>query len=146
MRRTPTIVAGEPDLHAWCPVCQLPTRVRVPLHLGHTGGQPTAVLEICPGCGTGHDRPSIAVTEPPRERRRPLVAAVHAAHQWACRRRGRPSLGCAHRDCPWPGLYRKQHAIPGEDGTWRLFFCSKRHRRAWAADNGIVLNDRGDAG
>lgn len=145
MRRTRAVHAGEPQLHCWCPVCHLPSRVRVPLHISGLGTAPAAVLEICPGCGTGHDRPNVTLTDPPKERRRPLVAAAHTVHQWVCRRRGQPSVGCAHRDCPWPGLYRHRHEMPGEDGTWHLFFCTRRHRRAWAADNGIRLNDRGDA-
>jgi hypothetical protein len=36
--------------------------------------------------------------------------------------------------------------MPGDDGTWRYVFCTKRHRRAWAADHGILLAiDGGDA-
>ena len=149
MRRllTVAVVAGEPELHAWCAVCQAATRVRVPLHIGSLGAPLAGVLEICPGCGTGHDRPSVNVAAAPRQCRRALVALAHAVHRRHCERQGRPAVGCAHADCPWPGLYRHQIEIPGDDGMWRLFFCRNRHRRTWAAANGIHLpQDRGDAG
>lgn len=137
--RVREIVAGDPQLHCWCPVCQLPSRVRVPLHLHTVDSAPAAVLEICPGCGTGHDRPSVAISPLPREPVRPLVAAAHALSRWIHKRRGLPALGCAHGDCPWPGRYRRQHEMPGEDGLWRYLFCTARHRRQWAADHLIRL-------
>lgn len=139
MRAPREIVAGDPELHCWCPVCQLPSRVRVPLHIDSVGTTPAAVLEICPGCGTGHDRPSAAVTQLPRQRINPLVAAAHTASRWIHRRQGRPALGCAHRNCPWPGRYRHQHEMTGDEGRWRYLFCTNRHRRLWAADHLIRL-------
>lgn len=149
MLRSHVIVAGEPELHTWCPVCLLPTRVRVPLHIGAVSGPPAALLEICPGCGTGHDRPSInAAAAPRRPRQRNLVLAVaHAVHRWVCRRRGRISRVCAHGDCRLPGLYRHEHTISTDEGTWRYVFCIARHRRAWGAAHGITITtDRGDVG
>lgn len=139
--RRPTLVAGEPELYCWCPVCQMPTRLRVPLHLGDTSTPAAAVLEICPGCGTGHNRPSVTVADTPRERRPygPLIALARTVHRWACERRGRRALGCAHRDCHWPGLWRNQFEMTGDDGTWRYVFCTSRHRRAWAVDHRIRL-------
>lgn len=137
MRRS--IVAGEPELHRWCPVCQLPSRVCVPLHLDAVGAEPAAVLEICPGCGTGHDRPSVTVTASPRGRPRPLVAVAHAVNRRLAQRAGRQPLGCAHAACPWPGRYRLLHEMPDDDGTWRYLFCTKRHRTRWAVDNLIRL-------
>lgn len=139
MRSSREIVAGEPELHCWCPVCQIPSRVRVPLYLDTTGTDPVAVLEICPGCGTGHDRPSVSVSPTPRPRPRPLVALAHAVHARLCRRRGLRALGCAHRDCPWPGQYRHKHQLLGDEGTWSYLFCTKRHRTAWAADHQLRL-------
>lgn len=140
MLRAPQILAGEPQLHCWCPVCQLPSRVRVPLHIGSLGTPPASVLEICPGCGTGHDRPSVNITAPDAPRGwHPLTALAHALHAWACRRRGLAAIGCAHRDCRWPGLYRHQHQMTGEDGTWRFLFCTRRHKRAWLAENHFHL-------
>jgi hypothetical protein len=141
VRRAPRIVAGEPELHRWCPVCQLPSRVSVPLHLDHLGAPPAGVLEICPGCGTGHDRPSIAtaIADQPGPHRRLLPAVAHAIHARLCRRRGQRAVGCAHRDCPWPGLYRNQRQMVGEDGTWRFLFCTRRHLRAWARDYQFTL-------
>lgn len=144
--RAREIVAGDPELHCWCPVCQLPSRVRVPLHLDAVGSSPVAVLEICPGCGTGHDRPSVTTTPLPRERTKALVSAAHALNRWLQRRRGRPGIGCAHRDCPWPGQYRHQHEMHGDEGRWRYLFCTARHRRQWAADHLIPLNNPGRMG
>lgn len=146
MGRTVHVVAGEPDLNCWCPVCQLPIRLRVPLHLDDTSGTSVGVLEICPGCGTGHDRPSTTVSPAPaRQRRaiprRPLLATVRAVHRWACRRSGRIPRLCAHGDCQRPGLYRHEHAIEADEGTWRYVFCTRRHRRAWAAANGITRSE-----
>lgn len=150
MRRTLHVVAGEPELNCWCPVCLLPIRLRVPLHLDDAGSTPVGVLEICPGCGTGHDRPSVAVATTPREPREwhPLVAAARAVHRWACRRSGRPALLCAFGECRWPGLYRHEQTVLGDEGTWRYVFCSRRHGRAWAAHYGITFPalDRGNAG
>lgn len=139
MRRAPRVVAGEPELHRWCPTCQLPSRVSVPLHLDHVGAPVVGTLEICPGCGTGHDRPSITVTEQRGPRRRPLPAVAHTIHGRLCRRRGLRPVACAHRDCPWPGLYRHQHQMVGDEGTWRYLFCTRRHLRAWAHDHRIAL-------
>lgn len=137
--RVREIVVGDPELHCWCPVCGAPTRMRIPLHLDVVGSTPTAVLEICPGCGTGHDRPSVAVTPVPRQRTSPVVAAAHAVNRWLQRRHGRPALGCAHRDCPWPGRHRHQHEMTGDEGRWTYHFCTGRHRIAWAADHLIRL-------
>lgn len=140
MRRPPQIVAGEPELHTWCPTCQMPTRVRVPLHHVSLGTSPDAVLEICPGCGTGHDRPALTIVPTPRATMgNPLVAAAHTLHARLCRRHGRRALGCAYRDCRWPGLYRNQHQMPGDEGVWRFLFCTRRHRRAWARENHFTL-------
>lgn len=140
------IVAGEPELHSWCPVCLLSIRLRIPLHFGDVGGPLAAVLEICPGCGTGHDRPSVTATAAPRQplQWNPLLAVAHAAHRWVCGRTGRISRVCAHGDCRWPGLYRHEHTIAGDEGTWRYVFCTRRHHNAWAARHGI--HRTGDAG
>lgn len=138
--RSPAIIAGDPELHCWCPVCQLPSRLRIPLHLGAVSTTPAAVVEICPGCGTGHDRPSVTTTALPRERINPIVAAAHTLSRWIHRRRGLPAVGCAHRDCPWPGRYSLAHEMVGDEGLWRYLFCTKRHRRAWAANHRIPLH------
>lgn len=145
MGRTLHVVAGEPELHTWCHVCQLPTRVRIPLHIGNPAGPSVSVLEICPGCGTGHDRPSVNVTAAPRAPRQwhPLLAIAHAAHRWVCGRTGRISRPCAHGDCRLPGLYRHEHTIGTDDGTWRYVFCTRRHRRAWAVQHRIVITEGG---
>lgn len=140
MRRTPRIVASEPELNCWCPVCLLPIRLRVPLHLGDAAGPQVGMLEICPGCGTGHDQPSVTVTavsgRAPRQWH-PLIAAAHAVHKWVCRRAGRTSRVCAHGGCRWPGLHRHEHAIPTDEGTYRYVFCTRRHRHAWADRHGL---------
>lgn len=120
----------------------MPTRVRVPLHIGSAGTAVVSVLEICPGCGTGHDRPSVTVTQAPRERPAGhlLARLARATHGRVCRRHGLRSLACAFGDCQWPGLYRNEHTIPADDGTWRYVFCRKAHQRAWAAGNGLHLD------
>lgn len=138
--KPPVIVAGEPEFHGWCAVCGTPTRVRVPLYLG-SNPEPVSHLEICPGCGTGHDRPSVTVTKAPRERRRGhlLARLARTIHGRACRRKGLQSLACAHQRCQWPGLWRLQHEMPSDDGVYRFMFCSARHKRAWAAEHGVLL-------
>lgn len=140
--KPPLIVAGEPEFHCWCAVCQLPSRVRVPLHHRTTAGPVVNVLEVCPGCGTGHDRPSVTVTDAPRERRagHPLARLARALHGRVCARKGLRPLACAFGDCQWPGLYRLEHTVPGEDGTWRYVFCRKAHRRAWAEANRLRVS------
>lgn len=138
------ITAGEPELRAWCSVCQLPTRLRLPLHAGDLTGPVVAVLEICPGCGTGHDRPSVNLVPVPRGPRQregnPLTRLARHAHARICRRSGRPALACAYADCQWPGLHRNTAEVPGDDGTWRYVFCRPSHKRRWAAEHAIVLS------
>jgi hypothetical protein len=53
---TVTIAAGEPELACWCAVCLTPTQLRVDLTVD---GEIVAILEICPGCGTGHPNPTV---------------------------------------------------------------------------------------
>jgi hypothetical protein len=135
---TLTVTAGDVEHHAWCAACQSPTRLRIPLALA---GQPAGTLEVCPGCGTGHDRAYAGVTPAPKGPRtlpHPVAALAKAAHGYACRRSGVPALECAHGDCPWPGLWRHVLELDGEDGTWRYVFCSLRHCRRWAAEHGIL--------
>lgn len=137
------VTAGEVERNAWCPVCLAPTRLRVHLE---QAGRPAGVLEICPGCGTGHDRASVAVTpgageRPTRPRPGNSVAALACrVHRWACRRRGRIAVECAHGDCPWPGLWWHVHRMSGGEGEWSYLFCRPSHRRAWAAGHGLTLS------
>lgn len=137
----PAIIAGGITLHAWCNPCQAPTRIRIPLHLGSTASPAVNVLEVCPGCGTGHDRPNVEVTPAREAPRGHLIARLaRALHARSCRRKGRLALGCAYGDCQWPGLWRLEHAMDGDEGTWRYLFCTKRHRRSWAADHQLRLD------
>lgn len=145
-RRSVTITAGEPQQGAWCPVCLMHTRLRVPLR--SATGSPLGTLEICPGCGTGHDRYSASITPPSRRRwrlpRHPLAGTARAVHGWRCARHGTQALECAYGDCPWPGLPRHTTAVEGDGGTWRYVFCRRTHRRAWAQENGIALPGGGE--
>jgi hypothetical protein len=120
-------------------VCRLPSRIRIPLHIGSLTAAVAGVLEICPGCGTGHDRPAVTATSTPLPRVNPVVRIAHGVHAWWCRRRGVKPLGCAHGACPWPGRYGHVHVMAGDEGTWRYVFCSRRHRRAWAIEHRIRL-------
>lgn len=162
-RRSVTVIAAaEPETGAWCPVCLMPSRVRIPLHDGATDGPLVATLEVCPGCGTGHDRPSATVTTGILGRKgkdrnhslepgggtqsagltysgHPVVVFASKLHALACRRKGLPALECAHGDCHWPGLWRHEHAIDGDEGTWRYVFCRRSHKRAWAAEHAVLL-------
>jgi len=125
--------------HAWCPVCQAPWRVRVPLLLG---GKPVGTVEACPGCGSNHAQPSVTVTPAPRQPlrlpRHPLAAAASALHRWRCSKDGLTSPGCAYESCRWPGRWGCTYEVSADDGVYRYLFCGPRHRAAWAADNQLL--------
>ena len=141
----PVITVGEPVRETWCNTCQEPWRLRIPLLLD---GEPAATLEMCPGCGQGHAQTGVYVTPPqtpgatPAPAPGPPLLPRYAAkiHGWLCARSGRVSHGCAYGDCPWPGLYRHELAIDGDEGTWRYYYCRKAHRRLWAAANDLILS------
>lgn len=134
-RRSVTVTAGEVEHHTWCAVCQAPMRLRVPLI---QRGQQVATLEVCPGCGSGHDRAYAGVTPAPRTHPLPsLPRLARSLHGWRCRRKSRPALECAHGDCPWPGLWRNVLEMDGDDGTWKFLFCTRRHRSHWAREHGL---------
>jgi hypothetical protein len=142
----PVITAGEAIRHTWCPICQEPWRVRIPLLVN---GEPCGGIEVCPGCGSVHDKPGVYITPPaPDTPGAPLTAPgattpllprlACTLHSRRCRRKGLRSPGCALGDCPWPGLWR--HAVPfdEDDGVTTYLFCRKRHKRAWAAVNDMA--------
>lgn len=133
----PVITAGEPEPGAWCPVCLEPWRLRIPLFLN---GELSTVLEICPGCGTGHDK-SAAYTVPvthgpepeplPPSRRQRLAASI--------RERLRPADErdqCGYGTCPRRASDRHCHVLAYDEGRMTFRFCGERHRRAW-----LTLND-----
>jgi hypothetical protein len=133
----PVITAGEPEQGAWCPVCLLPTRLRVPLF---ADGRACGGLEICAGCGTGHDRPAAYIaTAAPQDRiiardvppspRRSLLRALTGHHD---------GPDCAFGDCHRRGSRKHEYVIPADDGTYRYFFCRTRHRDAWCEANGLL--------
>ena len=142
----PVITAGEAIRHTWCGVCLEPWRIRVPLLVN---GQPCGGLEVCPGCGSVHDRPGVYIT-PPEDTpgvllttpggRTPLLPRLACRlHARRCARKGLRSPGCAVTGCLWPGLWR--HAVPfdEDDGVTTYLFCRKSHRAKWADENGVIL-------
>lgn len=142
--------AGEPEFYLWCAVCQDSTRVRVRLR---ANSLPAGCLEMCAGCGSGHDRPGVyLVDQTGLEPATPMaadqaapafLARIKAYASWlaaAVTRRARPRRSvCAYGDCWLPGRRSVSYSMPGEEGTWTYRFCTKRHRVAWAYGNRLVL-------
>lgn len=130
-------VEGEPVFGLYCPVCLEDWRMRLTLAVN---GVMAGGLEICPGCGTGHDKPGYYLTPPPDDRLAALLAAPdpgRGVFAWLRRRLENP--GCAYRDCPWAGRRRWAHEMHGDEGRWTFLFCRKSHRAKWAAENGVIL-------
>jgi hypothetical protein len=132
----PVITAGEPEQGAWCPVCLLPTRLRVPLF---ADGRPCGGLEICPGCGTGHDRPASYVTPAAPQDRIVAFQATQPPAGWLRNllHRG-DGPGCAFGNCRRGGSRKHEYVIPADEGTYRYWFCRNAHRDAWCEANGLL--------
>lgn len=117
-----------------------PWRLRIPLF---ADGELATVLEICPGCGTGHDKSAaytVPVAEGPQPEpvtpRLPLPYRLIAAMRERCRPADETAQ-CAYGSCRRRARDRHCHVLPVEDGTIRYRFCRNAHRRAWAAVNGL---------
>jgi len=142
------LVLGEPELGAWCSVCQLPTRLRVPVHLDDPPLYTLlARLEVCPGCGSTHAVPKVELIPEPAspspspsrpKRRSPRLILTRRAYERACRRHGSRPLDCAWQDCRYPGYAGCTFQVLEDDGTVRFFFCGRRHRRLWLGENGFL--------
>jgi hypothetical protein len=133
----PVITAGEPGQGAWCPVCLLPTRLRVPLF---ADGKACGGLEICPGCGTGHDKPGAYIT-PAAPQDRIIARDVTQAQRRSLLQvlgRHRDGPDCAWGDCRRRGSRKLEYAIPADEGTYRYWFCRTAHRDAWCETNGLL--------
>ena len=133
----PVIVAGEPRHGVWCPACNEPVRVRVPLHIGHLQAPVAAYLEVCALCGHSYipALPVVALvpqTHPWWHRRpRPVLAAAWRVHRRLAARDHRPAAGCALGACPRPGWHACCWFQRTDDGVIRWVFCGRRHRRQW---------------
>ena len=134
--RQPVIVAGDVTDGVWCPPCQAPLRIRVPLHIGGAGRPAVTYLDFCASCGTGYmpARPAVAeaVRAPGSWRPRPVLAALWGAHRWSSKRAGRAPRACAYRACERPGWHDCAFLAPADLGRVRYVFCGRRHRAAWA--------------
>jgi len=139
--RYPVIIAGDTLQSSWCATCQLPTRIRVPLHDGSLTGQLLAVLELCPGCGANHATPMITVTAAPRRRwfklRHPVASVATAVARRDCEAQGVPLTGCAYGDCPMPGSWDCTWRLREDEGTTVYLFCKDAHRGAWLEETGL---------
>jgi hypothetical protein len=138
--RKPVITAGETVMGTWCATCQLPTRVRVPLHDGSPGGPLLAVLELCPGCGANHATPMITVTPSLRRRlsfRHPAASIATAVARRDCEARGLTPAGCAYGDCPMPGSWDCTWRLREDEGTTTYLFCKTAHRTGWLEETGL---------
>lgn len=126
--KPPVLALGEVVAHSWCATCQAPSRVRAAVHATSPGGVLLGTLEVCPGCGANHAEPSVALPAAPRPRLlRPL------------RRRTAWTGLCAAGGCRMPGRKRYELTVPGEAGTWRYRFCTRKHRDSWAAEHWVTL-------
>lgn len=135
----PVITAGEPEGGIWCQPCQQPSRWGIPLFLD---GQPAGGLELCLGCGTGHDRPGryIVTAEggaaAPEAAREPLTARLRLP------RRKRPGGLCEHSHCARQARMVLHHWSDGWGDSRDYFFCSRRHRTMWREENDLQDNIR----
>jgi hypothetical protein len=139
--RHPVITAGETVTSTWCATCQLPTRLRIPLHASSPAGPLLAVLELCPGCGANHATPMITVTPVPRRRwfrlRHPVASVATVIARQDCEARGVPPAGCAHGDCPMPGSWDCTWKLREDEGTTTYLFCKPAHRTEWLGETGL---------
>jgi hypothetical protein len=131
------ITAGDPETGLWCPVCLVDSRLRIPLYLDgeHAGG-----IEICPGCGTGHDRPGAYITpEPPGPvvspppRGRGLTARLAALLS----RRPPDAPVCDRQHCAKHSRQVVHDWTDGAGSSLTYRFCSKRCRKAWRTQHGL---------
>jgi hypothetical protein len=165
----PVITAGEAIRHTWCGVCLEPWRIRVPLYAdgqpcgglevcmgcGSVHDQPGVYITPQDSAGPGRisrdsTRKGLAADQALSPRpadgisvRRPLLPRLAARlNVWWYKRHGldpADARECAWTGCPWPGLYRHEVVMDGEEGTWRWVFCRKSHRAKWASENGVIL-------
>lgn len=138
--KPPVIVAGDTILATWCATCQLPTRIRIPLHADSQDGQLLAELELCPGCGANHATPMITVTQKRRRRfslRHPIVSVATAVSVRDCEARGLTPAGCAYGDCPMPGSWDHTFALREDIGTTTYLFCNGTHLARWLEQTGL---------
>jgi hypothetical protein len=137
--RYPVITAGETVTATWCATCQLPTRIRVPLHDRSPDGQLLAVLELCPGCGANHATPMITVTQPRRRfsLRHPVAAGGPPGYLRDSEARGQGPAGCAYGDCLMPGSWDETWRLREDEGTTTYLFCKAAHRTAWLEQTGL---------
>ncbi len=132
---TRPIVAGDLVDGVWCPDCNAPVRIRIPLHHGHTDGPPAAHLEVCVSCGH-HYIPAIPVVEVIPQgsswhRPRPVLAWLWWLHRRQSARDGRHPAACAYGECKRPGWVSCCWFESVEFGTVRWVFCGRRHRARW---------------
>jgi hypothetical protein len=138
--RYPVIVPASTAMSTWCATCQLPTRLRIPLHAGSQDGQLLAELEVCPGCGANHATPMITVTQKQRHRfslRHPVASVATAVNRADCEARGVPAAGCAYGDCPMPGSWDTTWVLREDIGTTTYLFCRPDHKTAWLQETGL---------
>lgn len=135
----PVIVTGETVHGVWCPPCNAPVRVRVPLHFGSIAAPVAAHLEVCASCGHRYI-PALPVVElvPQRypwwRRARPVTGLLWAVNRRLAARDGRQAQACAYEACRRPGWWTCCWFAQVEFGTVRWVFCGRRHRAKWIAN------------
>lgn len=136
------IVAGDLVDGVWCPSCNAPVRIRIPLHLGDTSYPPAAHLEVCGSCGLAYmpARPVVEIVPARWHWPRLIIAAAWWWHRRRSARYGIPAVGCAKPGCPRPGWYECMWFETVDDGRIRWMFCSARHRRQWLARQSIEVS------
>jgi hypothetical protein len=128
------ITAGDPETGLWCPVCLVDTRLRIPLYLD---GEQAGGIEICPGCGTGHDKPGAYITpEPPG----PVASPPPRGRGLITRllnRRAQDAPVCERQHCAKRSRQVVHDWTDGAGSSLSYWFCSKRCRKAWRSENGL---------
>ena len=135
-RRT-RLAAGAVVTGRWCPRCDAPLRVAVPVHAGTPGGALLATIEVCAGCGEGHI-PAVPVVTISAPSRREARLRVWLRIQWwlhgrEAARAGHPVTGCAVPECRRPGWWDCAWYESVDGGRVRWVFCGRRHRSQWLA-------------
>ena len=128
------ITYGDPETGAYCSRCQAPTRLRLPVF---ADGRPAGGLEICPGCGTGHDRPAAYAIGPPDAPEPPEPPPVPLYERLTARLRREDHGTCERAHC---ARKARRTAYDWDDGygtAITYWFCRRAHRAAWCKANGL---------
>jgi hypothetical protein len=135
----PRLVLGRVTEGVWCPTCNAPVRIRIPVHNRGRHYPPLADIEVCASCGHHYMPISAAVATITRRswqfRIRPWDALLWWIHETSLWRHGRQPVECGYGDCHRPGWWDCAWIEQVDFGNLRHGFCSGKHRRQWLAEH-----------